>query len=349
MTVPMNEYAYVEALRNDGFLFMETPPVDVRYLRVGARRIQLRFQSAKIIDAVMPAFEHLVCEPGADLSLAVTLCDRPSAGEVQDQSPWRDEIESCRDKLLMVNADGFHMQYNPDSTVYSLIDLASKRAIYYAADFSQVPYYERSAPLKFILHWWCEDQGWCLVHAGAVGLADAGVLLVGRGGSGKSTTAVCAAVNGLLYAGDDYVVLRHSSEPSALSLYVSGKLNEDMLKNLPGLEPHIANRERSSGDKALVFFGQPFRSVWTGEIPLKAIVATKISDGKARLQKSPATLVFAEMAASTIFQMPGSGGQTLAAVKKLFSELPVYTLWLDSDFSENIRLINTFCKEIKGG
>ncbi|HQL01653.1 MAG TPA: hypothetical protein PK090_12820 [Smithellaceae bacterium] len=349
MTGPMNESAYVEALKNDGFSFMGKPPVEVRYLRVGGRLIQLRFASEKIIEAVLPAVEHLICEPEAGLSLIVTLCDRPRAGEVHDLSPWREEIERCRDKLLMVNAEAFHMQYNPDSTVYSLIDLASKRAIYYADDFGKVPYYERSAPLKFILHWWCEHQGWCLVHAGAVGLAEAGVLLVGRGGSGKSTTAVCAALNGLLYAGDDYVVLRHSPGPSALSLYVSGKLNEDMLSGLPGLLPHVANGERSPGDKALVFFGEAFQSVWTGEIPLRAIVATKISDGIARLQKSSATLVFAEMAASTIFQMPGSGGQTLAAVKKLFSELPVYTLWLDSDFSENIRLINTFCKEIKGG
>lgn len=343
MTEALATVRYVEDFKNHGFSFCGKAPVAVHYIRIGGLVLKLIFLEEKAIASVMPALQHLACDPSDDVSLTVTIGGRQTSAELLLQSPWREEIEACRDKILMVNADSFHMQYNPDSTIYSLIDMEAKKAFYFANHFDAVPYYEHSAPLKFILHWWCEHQGFCLVHAAAVGVRDAGVLLVGRGGSGKSTTAVSAAVHGLKYAGDDYVVLSHQSVPSALSIYCSGKINADVLAGLPVLQPHIVNPDRQATDKALVFLGNPFRSVWTGGIRLKAIVATKITGGKAALRKSSPTLVFAEIASSTIFQMPGSGARTLAALKLAFQALPVYTLELDTDFTENVRMLKDFC------
>ena len=168
-------------------------------------------------------------------------------------------------------------------------------------------------------------------------------MLVGRGGSGKSTTAVSAAVHGLKYAGDDYIVLRQQPEPSALSAYCSAKLNEDVLSGLPALQPHVVNPDRQATDKALMFLGDSFRSAWISELPLKAIVATKMTGGKVVVRKSSPTLVFAEIASSTIFQMPGSGARTLSVLKQIFQTLPVYTFELGVDFAENARILKDFC------
>jgi hypothetical protein len=348
MTCAFTAEEYIGALRDGRLIGPEQAPLETRYIAVGGRKIRLNFYTRRGASFVMPAFRHLEREVIGEPSLTVTICDAHSATDAFRRSPWREEIEASRDKILMLNADAFHMQYNPDTTIYSLIDVEAKQAFYYANDFDTVPYYEQSAPLKFILHWWSEAQGFCLVHAAAVGVGDTGVLIVGRGGSGKSTTAVSAALHGLRYAGDDYVVLSHQSEPSALSIYCSGKVNGDVLAGLPVLQPHIVNPDRQATDKALVFLGEPFRSVWTESVQLKAIIATKITGGKVSLRQSPATLIFAEIASSTIFQMPGSGSRTLAALKKLFQELPVYTLELDVDLAVNAGMIHDFCLHARG-
>lgn len=346
MTNKFTTPQYVEAINSDLFMASGKSSAEIHYITVNGLPIRFSFQSANAANIIMPAFEHLKCDPIEDVSLSVMICDRKLSDALLSQSPWYDEIMQCRDKILMVNGENFHMQYNPDNTIYSVIDTDTKIAYYYSDDFTEIPYYEKSAPLKFILHWWCEMHGMCLVHAAAVGIDGTGVLLVGRGGSGKSTTAVSAAAHGLKYVGDDYVVLSHHPFNAAVSIYCSAKVNDDVLDRLPAFHRHIANPDRLDDDKALIFLDENFKSVWTDKIELKAIVATRISEGKACLKKSPPLSVFAEIASSTIFQMPGSGAKTLRALKNIFQELPVYTLELNTDFSANARELMDFCKRL---
>jgi hypothetical protein len=334
---------YVDALNSDLFMASGKAPAEIRYVLINGLSIRLSFLAAHSANIIMPAFQHIECASLKDVSLSVVICDRESSSALLYQSPWRDQIEQCRDKILMANDENFHMQYNPDSKIYSVINTETKTAYYYSNDFAEIPYYEKSAPLKSILHWWCEQHDMCLVHAAAVGVNDSGVLLVGRGGTGKSTTAVSAAVHGLQFAGDDYVVLSKDPLTSAVSIYCSAKVNDDVLPKLPALHCHITNPVRQDSEKAVIFLNQNFRSVWANKIQLKAIVIPKISKGKACLKKSSPVQVFAEVAASTIFQMPGSGSKTLRTLKDIFQELPVYTFELGTDFSQNMRVLQEFC------
>ena len=343
MTNTFTADQYVNALNNDLFMAFGKAPAEIKYVVINELPVRLSFLTANSADIIMPAFRHLECASIKDVSLSVMICDRESSGALLSQSPWRDQIEQCRDKILMANGVSFHMQYNPDSKIYSVINTETKISYYYSNDFAEIPYYEKSAPLKFILHWWCEQHDMCLVHAAAVGVNDSGVLLVGRGGTGKSTTAVGAAVHGLQFAGDDYIVLSKDPVTSAVSIYCSAKVNDDVLGKLPDLHCYITNPNRLDSDKALIFLDQNFRSALTKKIRLKAIISPKISEGKACLKKSSPIQVFAEVASSTIFQMPGSGSKTLRTLKNIFQELPVYTLELDTDFSANMRLLEEFC------
>lgn len=335
---------YVNMLQTDMFMPSEKLPAETRYVAINGLAIRFCFLAEQSASYIMPAFQHLECYPSDNAVLSVIICDRKSSGNLLTLSPWRDEIEACRDRILMVNSESFHMQYNPDSTIYSLINTDTNLAYYYSNDFAEIPYYEKSSPLKFILHWWCEQHDMCLVHAAAVGVDGKGVLLVGRGGSGKSTTAVGAAVHGFQYAGDDYVVLSSNPTTSAVSIYCSAKMNSDVLELLPALHNHIVNPDRADDDKALIFLDEHFKSTWSENIQLKAVVATKVSEGKACMRKSSPVQVFAEIASTTIFQMPGSGTHTLKALKKVFQKLPVYSFELGTDFSANVEILKDFCQ-----
>ena len=84
----------------------------------------------------------------------------------------------------------------------------------------------------------------CFCTAAAVGQAAGGVLLVGAGGSGKSTCALSCLTSDLLYAGDDYVAVELRPEPRVLSLFCSGKLEPDHAALLPASSVSELRRRR---------------------------------------------------------------------------------------------------------
>ena len=64
---------------------------------------------------------------------------------------------------------------------------------------------ERARPYHKLISAWLDERGIQFVHAGLIGSGDTGVLFVGNGGAGKSTSSVACLRAGLGYLGDDFV------------------------------------------------------------------------------------------------------------------------------------------------
>ena len=79
-----------------------------------------------------------------------------------------------------------------------------------------------------------------MLHAAAVGTADGGVLIVGRGGVGKSTTALACLAAGMKYVADDYLVVQLDPEPRAFQLYGTAKLEASQLRHFPELQNFVS-------------------------------------------------------------------------------------------------------------
>jgi hypothetical protein len=82
----------------------------------------------------------------------------------------------------------------------------------------------RHRPLAEVFAAWFSTRGMLLLHAAAVGDADGVVLVVGHGGSGKSTTAVLCARAGLRFLADDFCLLEPGELPRAHSIHRTAKL-----------------------------------------------------------------------------------------------------------------------------
>jgi hypothetical protein len=91
---------------------------------------------------------------------------------------------------------------------------------------AEVPVWEHVAPLRHLLAWWAAANGLALVHAAAVSARGQAVLLVGRGGTGKSTTSLAARQAGWTLLGDDYVIVDPGPPPVAYALYGQAKAND---------------------------------------------------------------------------------------------------------------------------
>lgn len=191
--------------------------------------------------------------------------------------------------------------------------------------------WERATPFRRILHWWTADHGLQLVHAAAVGHATGGLLLVGRSGSGKSTTALACLEAGLGFAGDDCCLLAPGEPTQVHSLYLSGKADARAATLLPGLRQAFADPPLTIDGKAVLFADQirP-EGVCTG-FPLRGIVVPRITrESRSRLSPIRPADALRALAPSTILQMPGNRGVGLKRLAAIVRHLPAWELALGS-------------------
>ena len=200
---------------------------------IGGSAFRLRFAGNALVSCVSPALEHVAADPGPTPSLTVCVWDAASTGvEFPSQRVLprylRHDRVAARCSRRRIRA---HLE--PEIGLLSLYDSERGLALYSRRDVAQHPYRQESYPLITILSWWAPTQGYASVHAGAVGTPEAAVLIVGRSGSGKSTTALSCLNSGLLYLADDHCLLDHGARPFVYSLYNSGRVEADHLRKLP--------------------------------------------------------------------------------------------------------------------
>jgi hypothetical protein len=182
-------------------------------------------------------------------------------------------------------------------------------------------------------------QGLQFVHGGAVGGPHGGVLLVGKGGVGKSTTALACLNAGMAYAGDDYCAVELKTPPYLHSLYNTAKLkgSED-LDRFPHLRDHVWNANafsKNGGDKAIFFLSELWPDQMIAGFPLRAVLIPRISGESAtRLEECSESQALLALSASTLAQLPMAGSQDLERLGNLIARLPRYTLHLGTDLAQ---------------
>ncbi len=99
------------------------------------------------------------------------------------------------------------LYYNPDFHLWMILDHARRLALMWIGDEAQMPFWEEGAPFKVILNWFLTSTKMFMVHGGIVGNGEQGCMLLGPGGSGKSTTVAFSFEHGLSVGGDDLVIV----------------------------------------------------------------------------------------------------------------------------------------------
>ena len=309
---------------------------------IGASRIQIRFLGEAMIPPLTRALAHLsipvdgVDRSNSDPDLTVYVWDSLSTGVQMARPPWSEDDYVVRAEIKGYNNDRFHTAYDVWGGGLRLLDREQNLALFWTRDASQLPSYERGAPLRMIFNWWLRNQRQQLVHAAAVGTPDGGVLLAGKGGSGKSTTSVTCLSSSLSYASDDYCLLDLNSQPHVHSLYNSAKLEAQHARQfLPHLEPYISNSWELETEKALFFLAEHFSEKVTHGFPIKAVLLPHIS-GKTSTNISRCSAIegLKALAPSTLFQLSGAGKTEFENISALVKQVPCYRLELGTDLSQ---------------
>lgn len=315
--------------------------------------VRLRFAGGRWADILTRALDHLKAPEVSwpkHRELTVFVID----GSISPRNPllrcylkplvdfWP-QYTGPRGELLNLHGGSVAAFYQPGPDLLSIVDLEANLGFYWKRDLTPPPYYEAGSPMRSLLHAWMHRQGVQFVHGGAVGTELGGVLLAGKGGSGKSTSALACLNSSLKYLSDDYCMVTNSDGNQArlYSLYNTAKLiGSSDLERFRHLESHVWNPQRGPSDKVTIFLNEPFPRSLISQFPLRAILVPRIT-GQPDTKIEPCGEGAALMALgpSSLAQLPTSGPRDLNFIGRLVRRSPCFAMNLGTDLAQIPRAI----------
>ncbi len=326
--------------------------------RLAGGPVTVRFAGPALLPGLTRALGHLKASPLKDRSpadvsapdvaappaatLDVAAWDTASTRRAPPDPPFgprpgggRGDREKVEHGIWHVQGRRMRAAFEPSSRSLSMLDTETGRALFWTNDHERLPYFEVSAPLRALFQWWLSRSGFQLVHAGAVGTEHGGVLVVGPAGAGKSTVSMACLDGGLLYAGDDYVIVDGGEQPVVHTVYCSGKLDTDSLERLPSFGPLVSNPHRLGEEKALIFLDDHFPERLVEGFTLRAIILPRLGQyTDTRLVPASPVEVLAAWAPSTVLQLRGSRAEAFERLARISRRVRGYTLQLGSDLRQ---------------
>jgi hypothetical protein len=332
----------------------ETGGVFEVQLSIADTSVALRFAGEALRERLTPAFAHLVEASDrvpVESALTIHLWDSASTGAEPPPRP-RVPSDHAPGALYHFSEPPLRGVYRPGLESLSILHSEAGVAWHWVADAFEQPYWDEACPIRQILFWWLGSRGFLQVHGAAIGTAGGGVLLVGKGGSGKSTVALSSLGSDLLYAGDDYVAVAVEPSPRVQSLYSSGKLEPQHAHELlPHLLPLLSNAERLESEKAIIYVQEHFPDQTTSGFPLRAVLVPRISAAQreSRIVEASRAAAFAALAPSTILQLHTADSKAFEDMAKLIGRVPCHGLEVGSDVSAIPGVIGDFLAGLSSG
>jgi hypothetical protein len=304
----------------------------VRDFRVGGTSVRLRFAGDALTSMIVPGLAHPVAGIETEPHCEVCLWDSESS-DVQvppSPRPWMDF--TGRGNIWGFDSSRYLSAYLWGENTINVMDREKRLAVFWVRSANQLPPWVLAAPLRSIFHWWMEMNGRQLVHAAAVGYGGRGVLLPGRGGSGKSSTSLTCLIEGLDFISDDYLALALDPEPRAYRLYSTAKLAPESLRLYPELAARCRAVHQAGFDKVVLFLEDGFREQLRESMPLQLVLKPQIS-GQRDTMLGPAEPLEIEraLASETLVHLPHAGSQTVEVLDRVAHELPCASVRLGTD------------------
>ncbi len=275
------------------------PPFEFCLSGIPAR---LRVAGSTLRERVVRPFRHLAQPWTAGASgLTIDLWDETQTGVGCEGCAVDESLDTWGG--WKCSADGRFLVHHR-RTALEIYDRQEQRILGWSTGPIHVSHHERGRPLLRLLMQWHRDHGRHVIHGGLVESDGVGVLLVGKSGSGKSTTALLCALDGLTFLSEDFLAIGRDAAGAhhGHSIFASAKLHPGHLERFPRLRAVALGPEHPEDDKSLLFLehlegARVGRSVRIGAVVAPRIGGTagssfrRISRGAALMDLAPSTLV----------------------------------------------------------
>ena len=311
-----------------------------RWFEVAGATLRVCFAGKRLVECFVPALAHLEVPATSHPDAVFHVWDSESTGLDMVPPICPRETFTGRGDIWGMGSRRFKSAFLYAEAAVALMDVETATGVYWTQTASVLPFWAKASPLRNLLHWWMETKGCQLVHGAAVGSGGEGVLITGRGGLGKSTTALSCLAAGLQYVGDDYLVVELDPIPRVHSLYSTGKLNWDQMARFPRFAGLAKNHGSPIGEKAVMYLHPTMERQLVRSLTLKAILTPGIVNQlDTTLEPVCAPLLERAAGFTTMTQLPHAGRHTLAFIERLVGSLPGLRLNLGIDLAAIPRAI----------
>lgn len=284
--------------------------------------VRLRFANPAAADSVMPAFAHVCASASNRYGLTLAI--------------WRDTrflppVDGTAD--VEERAD-YRFAHHPDCVMIerlnlgevSLLDVQRRVGYVILPLREQLGAGPNVSPLSAMLNAWFQRRGAHVVHGAAVADERGAVLLAGRGGSGKSTTAlVCLAYSRLAYLGDDLCLVDVlAPTPRVHCLYSTAKATSQEAERL---RPWFDFAADGPSEKLMANLQARHGPRLVASRPLQAILLPRLGASNTRITPARAGDAFRALAPSTLGTVPCAWRYASELLAQLSRRAPAY--WLD--------------------
>lgn len=307
-----------------------------RRLLLAGRRLQVEGKDRTALDAIAPALGHLECDDDSGQpGVRWTVTD---AGEPDRPSQAQGIYRLPGGGIAVVQHDPLSIEsYDPAIG----LRLAATPAALASGDL-------RAHPGGYALAAWLAGPSTHVLHAAAVSFDGRAVVLVGPGGTGKSTTALACARAGADFLGDDLCLAEagdEDSEPQVHCLFASAKLNPDSAERLGARDWPVLG----TTPKGKIVVTLPAPMAVGRSAPIVAVVILHphgdARGGIERLRPAPAVAAVTATGAT-----PCSGALNpvlwFSTMTRLLKKVPAYRVPIDWDL---VRLVDRIRGIAAGG
>ncbi|HBI22022.1 MAG TPA: hypothetical protein DDY37_05485 [Legionella sp.] len=186
------------------------------------------------------------------------------------------------------------------------------------------------------LQWILAKGGLRLAHAATVGLNGKGLVLFGKGGSGKSGTTLAGLAVGMNTVGDDYIALGIGNQLFARAVFNHVKQDEDGVERIPGLRNRLGDKVKNWRGKYEFRPETMFKEAFVKEMHIYgALVLTISHQLKPKIsQVSPAEVLLALINSNAQYD-PARPDGGLRFFADFLRKLPCYRINLSESAIEN--------------
>ena len=299
--------------------------------RIGDRTVRLEF-AGTALTPLRRALAHLETADATPPNLTVEVWDSESTGTRPLERNWIENDRGEPREASFVSGERFHSEFHDVAGIRYMLDSSRDLGLYCIEDARDLPLYEKAAPMRPLLHAWLHRQGLVPAHAGAVGFEWGGVLLAGKGGRGKSCTALSCVGSNLGYASDDFCVLASAPRWTGYSMYGTGKLHRRDLERFGHLAQCPTESVSAQEEKVVFFLNEHAPSQMLSRFPILAVLLpTPASGGETQVAAISSSVVYRELSMSTILMAPPTVVPAFRSFARLLREVPCFELRIGAD------------------
>lgn len=309
--------------------------------------IDVAFGSHTLANRMGRSWQYLSTDVAPPPDFKFYFLDEDTSGYQIPTIPWQSFGFEAQGVLSGLDSEHRRAVWQTGSRSLFLLDLEAKWGMSWTKDANAVPHWESSFPLRYPIAWLGDRYPGMLVHAGAVGNQSGAVLIVGKSGSGKSTTSLSALAHGLDYLGDDYVIVEPGKNPKIHALSTTAKVSANRVEEL-GLEQSDSYTLGVSDDEdKRVVYLENFRDQIARERPLRAIIHPSISPTGPRIEPMRKIAMLKALAPSTLFQIPVNREALFARLRDVVNSMPCFCFHVGPNLKENAVYLANFLTDLE--